>query len=224
MDCQQLQQRLDEYLDGKLELTEQADLHVHLDGCKACRQQLQFAKQVQSGLKAVDVPAIRPGFAQQAVQQAAGQVKQRPHRRGFVAGFSSALVAGFALLLVVVGLLPGGDVDTDVIPEVAISIMAPQTVNLAFDVGYAIDDATLSIELPGNVEVVGFPGMKRLSWQTSLTQGRNILPLPLKGTANANGELIATLEQGGKTRTLRIKVHVDKQVAPQAEVHKLNWV
>ena len=104
-------------------------------------------------------------------------------------------MAGFALLLVVGGLLPGGsDINSDVMPEVAISISAPQTVNLAFDVAHAMDDATLSIDLPGNVEVVGFPGMKHLSWQTSLTQGLNILPLPLKGVASANGELVAKLK------------------------------
>jgi len=225
MNCQQLQQQLDDYLDGGLELTEEADLHIHLDGCRSCRQRVQDAREVLVDLKAMQVP-MQPGFPQQAVRQAASQIKQRPRRSGFVAGFSSALVAGFALLLVVTGLLPGsGGVGTSVVmPEVAMSITAPQTVNLAFDVAHAIDTATLSIDLPGNVEVVGFPGMKRLSWQTSLTQGRNILPLPLMGTANANGELIATLEQGGKTKILRIKVRVDKQVLPQAEIYKLSWV
>lgn len=225
MNCQQIQQQFDDYLDGNLELTEEADLHLHLDACADCHQRLQQQKEFMAGLKQVQVPAMTPGFAQKAVAHAASQAKQRPHRRGFVAGFSSALVAGFALMLVVAGILPGGnDIDSNVMPEVAISIAAPQTVNLAFDVGYAIDDATLSIDLPDNIEVVGFPGESRLSWQTSLTQGRNILPLPLKGTANAAGELIATLEQGGKKKILRVRVQVEKKMAPQAVTNSPSWV
>ncbi len=225
MNCQQIQQQLDDYLDGKLELMEEADLHLHLDACKDCRQLLQREKALMAGLKQVQVPAMTPGFAQRAVSHAASQAKQRPHRRGFVAGFSSALVAGFALMLVVVGILPGGNgIEPNVMPEVAISIAAPQTLNLAFDVGYAMNDATLSIDLPGNIEVVGFPGENRLSWQTSLTQGRNILPLPLKGTAAAAGEIIATLEQGGKKKILRIQVRVENKIAPQAGVSRPDWV
>ena len=225
MNCQQIQQQLDDYLDGDLELTQEADLHLHLDACEDCRQQLQQAKALIAELKQVQVPAMSPGFAQKAVSHAASQAKRRPHRNGFVAGFSSALVAGFALMFVVVGILPGdNDIESNVMPEVAISVYAPQTVNLAFDVGYAMDDATLSIDLPGNIEVVGFPGERRLSWQTSLTQGRNILPLPLKGIVNAAGELVATLEQGGKTKILRIRVRVDNEMAPQAVINRPSWV
>ncbi len=226
MNCQQSQQQLDDYLDGNLELTEEADFHLHLDACEDCRQQLQQARTLVFELKQVQVPAMRPGFAQQAVSHAASKVKQRPHRNGFVAGFGSALVAGFALMLVVAGILPGGnDIEPNVMPEVVISVAAPQTVNLAFDVGYAMDDATLSIDLPSNIEVVGFPGESRLSWQTSLTQGRNILPLPLKGDVNAAGELVATLEQGGKKKILRIRLRVDKKMAPQAVVvNRPSWV
>jgi len=214
MNCQQVQKQLDDYLDGGLGLMEEADIHLHLDTCGDCRQQLQQAKVLIDGLKRVQVPAMRSGFAQKAVSHAASQVKQRRHRNGFVAGFSSALVAGFALLVVITGILPGGqNIDPNVMPEVAISIVAPQTVNLAFDVDYAMDDATLSIDLPGNIEVVGFPGESRLSWRTSLTQGRNILPLPLIGTGSAGGGIVATLEQGGKKKTLYIRVRVDKPMA-----------
>lgn len=225
MNCEQIQQRLDDYLDGDLELREEAELCAHLDRCKACRQRLRQAEAILAGLKSVRVPEMTPGFAQQAVRRAAGRLRPRPHRRAFVAGFGSALVAGVAMLMVVGGLLPNGrDAAPSLLQEVAISVAAPQTVNLAFDVGYPIQDATLSLSLPDNVEVVGFPGMSHLSWQTSLTQGRNILPLPLKGTADADGELTATIEHDGKRKSIRIKVRVEEQVAPQAEIENVNWV
>ncbi len=225
MDCQQIEQLIDSYLDGELDLKQEAEFHAHLDGCNECRQQLQQAEEIMAGLKRVTVPPMTPGFAEGAVRQASSQIKQRPHRGAFIAGFSSAAVAGIALLFVVAGLLPNGNnVNTNTLPEVMISVDSMHTVNLAFDVANSIQNATLNITLPENVEVVGFPGMSQLSWQTSLTQGRNILPLPLKGTANADGELIATVEHDGKTKSIRIKVRVDKQLAPQAGMANRKWV
>lgn len=225
MNCQQIQQRIDNYLDGGLDLQDEAELHAHLDYCNDCRMRLQQANEIMAGLKKVTVPPMSPGFAQHAVRQAASQVKQRPHRNAFIAGFSSSAVAGIALLFVVAGLLPNDNsVGTNALSEVMISVDSMHTVNLAFDVANPIQNATLKITLPENVEVVGYPGMSQLSWQTSLTQGRNILPLPLKGTANADGELIATVEHDGKTKSIRIKVRVGKQLAPQAEVVNRKWV
>ena len=225
MNCEQTLEHLDSYLDGDLDLMQEAELHTHLDHCNACKARVLQAEAVLAGLKAVKVPEMTPGFAQQAVRHAASQIKPRPHHRAFVAGFSSALVAGVALLFVVAGLLPnGGDVSREVLPQVAISVEVPQTVNLAFDVANPIQNATLSINLPEHIEVVGFPGLRRLSWQTSLTKGRNILPLPLKGVAQTNGELVATIEHDGKTKSIRINVQVEDLLAPQAEIGKRKWV
>lgn len=225
MNCEQIQQRMDDYLDGDLDLEKAAELHAHINQCHDCRARLRRAEVILAGLKSVRVPAMRPGFAAQAVRQAAGQSRPRSHRRAFVAGFGSALVAGLAMWMALGGLLPGGrDAAPSRLQEVAISVAAPQTVNLAFDVGYPIQDATLSLNLPDNVELVGFPGISHLSWQISLTQGRNVLPLPLKGATNANGELVATLEHDGKRKSVRIKVRVEDEVAPQAEIQIANWV
>jgi hypothetical protein len=227
MNCEQAQQRLDDYLDAELDLKQEAELHAHLDHCQVCREQLQQAEALQASLKALPVPEMTPGFARRAVDQAAGRLHQpRHHRSAFVAGFGSAMVAGVAMLLVVGGFLPGGTATpSSPLQEVAISVSAPQTVNLAFDVSHAIQDATLSIQLPDNVELVGFPGKHRLTWQTSLTQGRNILPLPLQGSAQSNGELItATIKHDGKQKSVRIRVKVKAPLQPQAGANTLNWV
>ncbi len=225
MNCEQTQQRLDDYLDGDLNLREEAELHAHLDQCKTCRVRVRQAEEVLTGLKVVKVPEMTPGFAHQAVRQAANQIKPRSHRTAFVAGFSSALVAGLALVFVIAGLLPDhSDISTEMLPQVAISVETPQTVNLAFDLANAIQNATLSIDLPEHIEVVGFPGLRRLSWQTNLTRGRNVLPLPLKGVAQTNGELVATVEHDGKTKSIRINVRVDEQLTPKADLATLKLV
>ncbi len=224
MNCQQTQQNIDDYLDGLL-VTGQLELFdAHLKSCPACRACLFNAEQLLSELKRLPVPVMRDGFAQQALTRAAGEPSKQGHRSAFAAGFGSALVAGFALMLVVVTLLPGGDPLGDGLVEVAISLEMPETVNLAFDLTQAMEGATLSIILPDNVEVVGYPGLSQLSWQADLHAGRNVLPLPLIGVALAQGELLASIEQGGKKKMIRLKINVDQPPLSQINQHKAGVV
>lgn len=225
MNCEQLQRRLDEYLDGDLDLNTEAGLHAHLDICPACRARLARAEAIQAALKAVRVPPMTPGFAQRAVAEAAARRRSRRHGSIFFTGVGSALVAGFAMLMVVGGLLPGGkDAAPALLTEVAISVAAPKMVNVAFDVSYAMHNATLRIQLPDNIEVIGFPGVKQLSWQTSLAQGRNVLPLPLRANGDSDGEISTTIEHDGKQKSVRIKVKVKKELPPRAELPSPDWV
>lgn len=222
MNCQHIQTHIDDYMDGSLVAEEAEQFDAHVAHCVDCQAIVAKAEALQVGLRSIEVPAMSPGFAERAITQAAGEPTKRSHQNAFVAGFGSALVAGFAILLVVVGLLPGGGPMDEGLTEIAISIEAPQTVNLAIDVAQAMDNATLSIVLPANVEVVGYPGLTELTWQTDLEAGRNVLPLPLKGIALAEGELLASVEQDGKKKLIRFSIKVGQQTEPQASLNSIS--
>ena len=155
MDCQQFTIWLDDYLDDGLAPDLRAQAEAHLSDCKHCQNAITKARAVQHALRDMPAPAMPAGFAQRAIRQATRQHDH--HRRGFATGFVTALVAGFALVLVVGGLLPETIQPTTPLTEVAISVDQPHTVNLVFNANHAMDDATLSIVLPDNIEVVGFP-------------------------------------------------------------------
>ena len=209
MNCEQLQDRLDNYLDGDLPRTQRDRFEAHLDECEDCRERVSQARSIQEILREIPVPPMRPGFAAQAIRRATEHHSH--HRRGFIAGFSTAVAASVLLALFVGKMLPEMESSPtlDTTPPVVISMEHPQTVNLVFDVTTAMEDATLSIELPENVEVVGFPGQHVITWKTSLQPGKNILPLPLKGIMHSRSDLVASVELGGRKKSIRIPIRVD---------------
>jgi len=73
-----------------------------------------------------------------------------------------------------------------------------------------VNDATLSITLPENIEIAGFPGERMIAWQASLTEGKNILPLPLRANAAVNSQLLASIESGSSKKIFRLQIDVSE--------------
>lgn len=220
MNCQQIHAQLDDFLDSQLSTEQQQRFQAHLTGCSQCRDSVKQAETIQQALTELPTPAMRPGFAQQAMQRATGK---RHHRRGFVIGFSSALAAALALFVVTGGLLPTLNTSTS-LAVVTVSVQSVHTVNLAFDSARDVEQATLTIALPDDIELAGYPGLKQLTWQIGLKQGRNILPLPIKALAQNNGVLQARIEINGKTKSFQTPIQVNNQKQPQASYSKPNLV
>ncbi len=219
MRCKQYRNRLDDYLDGDMAPGLRTAFEAHAEECEKCRAATTSAREIQKALRQIPVPPMQPGFASQAIDRA---IKQRNHHRhGFVAGFSSALAASLILALFIGGLVTenGQPTQQAVTPVVTISMKKPQTINLVFDVATVMDNATLSIVLPDNIEIIGFPGQHEISWKTSLQAGKNILPLPLKGMMHSTSTLIASVEQDGKKKSVRIPIRVNNgETAPQVKL------
>ena len=81
-----------------------------------------------------------------------------------------------------------------------------KTVRLAFRSGEALENVTLTLELPPNVELASWPGHRELSWQVSLNAGENVLSLPLKLLFPGAGELVARLDTGDRQKTFRAPI------------------
>jgi hypothetical protein len=94
------------------------------------------------------------------------------------------------------------------IPEVTMALAEPRTVNLVFASTTALDSATLTVSLPDGIELDGFPGQREITWETSLREGKNLLPLTLVALTPAGGELLARLEHKDRDRTFRLRVDV----------------
>jgi len=71
-----------------------------------------------------------------------------------------------------------------------------------------LQKATLTVSLPIGVELAGFPGQREISWETSLNEGRNLLPLKLIALTPAGGELLARLEHEDRDRVFRLQLDV----------------
>jgi hypothetical protein len=198
---------MDEYADGLLSVGQVLAMRQHAAGCGACQQRLAQQDELVRALRAMPAPPMRPGFAQQVLKRAVEQ--KQHHRRGFATGFSTALAAGVALWVVASFMMPS-ELPPEGVAQVRLALYQESTVNLAFYSPKAVAEATLSITLPENVELVGFPGERVISWQTSLTEGQNILPLPLRANAQVNSPLLASIESGGSKKSFQLQIGVSE--------------
>ena len=212
MTCRQLNERLDDYVDGTLDRTDQAKLDAHLADCADCRKTVDDARRLQAMLRdygSADVTLPDAEFFDRAIAKAAHAGVRKERNRYWLKGFGSAIAAGLALFAVTLLFLktPAVD-DTDGIPGVTMALEQPQTVNLVFASASALVDATLTVVLPDGVDVAGFEGQREISWITTLQEGKNVLPLRLVATSPRGGELLATLRHADDDRTFRLLVSV----------------
>jgi hypothetical protein len=168
--------------------------------------------EVQALLRSLPMPRADAGFYEQALARATVQGAHKQRNRRVMTGVGGAIAAGLAVWLIAGVLLNNPRVPDagSSIPEVTMALEEPRTVNLVFSATEAMQGATLTVSLPAGVELAGFPGQSEISWKTSLTEGRNLLPLELIALTPAGGELLARLEHGNRNREFRVRVDVNR--------------
>ena len=213
MNCEIFESRIDDYIDASLDPAERKAMESHVDACDACSQELNQATRLRDGLRALaarDVPVRDERFFSQALARAAADGSRRVRHRYWVRGFASAVAAGVAIFAVTLMFLqtPQQIEGNTGIPTVSMTLEDVRTVNLVFASAEILDGATLTVTLPDGVEIVGFEGQREITWMTSLSRGRNVLPLKLVATSPVGGELLATLRHEDDDRTFRLNVEI----------------
>jgi hypothetical protein len=167
-------------------------------------------QEIQALLKDYPMPEATAGFYDQALTRATHEGTQRQRNRWLMTGFGSAVAAGLAMWLIGGFFLttPVVPVADPVIPGITMTLEEPRTVNLVFASATALDSAMLTVTLPDGIELAGFPGQREIAWQTSLNEGKNLLPLELIAVSPVGGEVLARLEHNNRDRTFRLRIEV----------------
>ena len=161
-------------------------------------------------LKDYPAPEAEAGFYDRALVRAVHKGSRRQRNRWMLAGFGSAIAAGLAIWVITAMLMTTPQLpDAEpAIPGVTIAMEQEHTVRLVFASAEALDSATLTVSLPEGIELAGFPGQREITWETSLQEGKNLLPLTLVALTPAGGEVLARLEHKDRNRTFRLRVDV----------------
>jgi hypothetical protein len=172
-------------------------------------------QKLRAGLSAMPVPEPRHGFVDRALANASGQ--KAPAVRGFRAairrpatwwaagaGALAASLAWMALLFVQTGAVP----DT----RLVLALNESRDVPLVIDAERNLDGATIRLSVSGSVGLAGYGEQHEIEWTTSLTQGANLLSLPVFARSAGDGLVVAEIEHEGRTRRLSVALHV---VAPK---------
>jgi len=161
-------------------------------------------------LKDYPMPQVAAGYFDQALVRATHEGSRQQRNRWLMTGFGSAVAAGLALWMIGGFFLTTPELPeaNPSIPGITMTLEEPRTINLVFASAVPLNAATLTVQLPPGIEMSGFPGQHEVTWETSLTAGKNLLPLKLIATSPQGGEVFATLKHDGRERTFRLRVDI----------------
>ena len=211
MTCTRLTEKLDDYVDGLMDQAESATLAAHVESCDDCHQALAREQRLRESLNAYgqsSMPHPDAAFFDRALARAALAATRRQRNRWVMTGAGGAIAAGLVLWMLGGMFLKTPESAEPAMPSIVMTLEEPRTINLVFSSATALANATMTVILPLGVEVMGFAGQREITWMTSLTKGKNILPLTLIATSSKGGELMATLRHDGDDRTFRVRVTV----------------
>lgn len=220
MSCNEIRVDLPAYINNELSAPARDRVQEHVAACTSCRGWLASERSLNRALQEqFRVPGPSPDFHSRVLSSVRGEA--RPESGWSHGALGGAIAAALALGIGLGFLFQPDDVTDSAQPVVASSassesaaeesangIAEPveKTVRLAFRSGEALENVTLTLELPPNVELASWPGHRELSWQVSLNAGENVLSLPLKLLFPGAGELVARLDTGDRQKTFRAPI------------------
>jgi len=221
MNCTDIQALLDDYLDNELVADKQNAVELHINNCVSCQQSLQEIQAIRQALRSLPVPDSSPDFEARVFAEV------RKHHTGhfgnrFTMGFASATAAALALWFASTIFSP--QLDENQLQIIKVAMNQTLTVRLMFEAPADLDQVTLSVGLPKNIELEGYAGQKQLVWQTSLKKGENILALPVTAIGGGQGELVAKLSYGDQLKQFRIVLKTANDGALNYQIHQLKSV
>jgi len=203
MNCTDINKHIDDYIDTQLAQQDLLAFELHIESCAQCQSKLQRTQSMLMDLKSLNIPDPTVNFEQRVFSEVRRQHRDTQGYK-FAAGFSTAVAASLAIWFTSTVFMPA---TINQQPQaITVAMNEVQTIRLLFDSKEAIQNVSLSIGLPENMELDGYPGRKELAWQTSLKKGQNVLALPVMALEYGQGELIAKLEYGDKVKVLRIEL------------------
>jgi len=149
-------------------------------------------------LKDYPMPEATAGYFDQALVRATHEGSRRQRNRWLALW----MIGGFFLTA------PELPEANPTIPGITMTLEEPRTINLVFASAVPLNAATLTVQLPPGIEISGFPGQREVTWETSLTAGKNLLPLKLIATSPQGGEVFATLRHDDRGRTFRLRIDI----------------
>ena len=81
--------------------------------------------------------------------------------------------------------------------------------NIAIDTDRALQGATISILLAGDVELDGFGTRRELTWNTDLQAGVNKLTLPVRAVGAEGGQLVVRMTHPQSEQVYVVNLKLD---------------
>jgi len=209
MNCTQCQTVIDKDLQLALQ---DVDINMHLQECESCKDAWK-EKLLKDQFKSMsDIPAMSDDFSQVLevrIQKRADEIEGQQNAQNqpwfTYAGIAAAFMLVGILLQPLAGITP--DYSPFAAPRTMVSITPNQleTVQIMLNSAQDYQDAELAITVTGAVRFDPDNSVQTVSWQTSLKQGKNVLPVPVYLANNKGGQIVIKM----KTQTGFKQTYID---------------
>jgi hypothetical protein len=229
LDCTTVRPKMDALVHGELSASEAAACSRHVQDCETCAAALAEAEALRAALRSMPVPALRAGFAAEALatarrqagigaarsQQAAVSAPARNRLRhrdswSWWGGLAAAMAAG--VVLATLWGLPRSmlsEPEVSATPPLRLALHEPQEITIAIDTEQAMPGARLTVRVDGGIELVGFGATRELSWEADLEQGTNVLALPVLAYSLGQGRLTALVEHEARSQQIELLLQAE---------------
>jgi hypothetical protein len=208
MTCGQAIEFLDDYLDARLNGARVMAVRDHLAACPDCSAAVEQERRLREALKNLPRAQPPPGFVDRVLRRAVERGRERRRTLWFTMAAGGAIAAGLALWVATRVLLPAGPAAPDGIPGVTIAFHETKTVKLVVNSEHELPDAVFTLELPGDIELAGYPRQRTLTWRADVHRGANLLALPVVARGLRGGRLVARIEHQGRSKVLVLNMTV----------------
>lgn len=210
MNCEEFEASVDRLVRGELAPSAEDACRQHDAQCVACQDLLAGTRALLE-LRDRAVDAVPPDLSARlvagAVPRAAPALRERRFWQG--AGAGAGLAAALAILMfnwqtpdTVVSEPPASEV-----ADVLVAIDQQRLLDLAIETDRPLQDARITIELTGGVELDGYGLQRIVEWNTDLKAGVNRLSLPVIAVDPEGGRLVVRLShpQSEQVFVVRLK-------------------
>jgi hypothetical protein len=221
-ECRHFRAQWSRFRFKELDEAEIARLRRHLGNCRQCRSYDRQMQAVVDCLKNLgcsgqyDLESTRAGFLLENAYQRYRMAARS--RQAMAATLLAGFIGGILFWAAIGGVR--NESSYPVISHsrtISLPVDGIKNISLAIDSDRTLAEVTFTVELPDGVELDGYPGQRRLSWQGPLHEGLNRLTLPLLTHRLAReGVLKARIEYagGGRELVLSLKPDGDSAMLP----------
>ncbi|MBZ2188968.1 zf-HC2 domain-containing protein [Alcanivorax sp. JB21] len=210
MKCDELNDQLDDYIDHRLSDNARAEFEAHMESCAACCGRVARALSLQNTLRSLETPPMPQDMAERLFRRVAEEdmarraAEKQPDSRVnrlLKPGLAAAVMLG---LLLGWGLFSPGPERAGLTEWVLLDLNDVREVQFAVNARDALEGVTLTLRIPDNTELVGYPDQRELTWTTDLRQGPNLLSLPLRGARAGQGEVVVMIDTPSGRQTQKV--------------------
>lgn len=174
-------------------------------------------------LKTLPAKAPRAEFTDEVIGKALASARQTHNTQGIRPQWAIAAMLLVGVLAFSLGQygIPGSTGTIEPIQSHVVQMNPHEVKQLDLMVVSATDkpNATITVSLADNLELDGYPHMKKLQWQTSLKAGPNKLSLPVNLLSPQDGKISVEINHNGSVK--QIEISVDSRDKPASSKRSL---